>query len=110
MHSTQGSIELKQYEPKCSGVTCVASIEVTAGRDFCNSTGGITESVEVKVNVGLEEEARIKYFVACACACSQEIVQNSPICNKNGNFSCGVCRCNPGWYVTFYYFPYYKQF
>ena len=100
VHSTQSfNIDLKQTEPECSASTCVFTIAATPTTEFCNATGGVTESIEVKVNVGLKEEARIKYYVACACECSQKVERNSPFCNRKGNLTCGACTCEPGWYV-----------
>lgn len=100
VHSTQSfNFELKKYNQKCSGANCIVTIEAKASKEFCNVTGGVTETVEVKISMGLSEEARVKYYVACACACSGVVEINSPACNRNGNLSCGACTCNPGWYV-----------
>ncbi|KAJ8729625.1 hypothetical protein PYW08_001206 [Mythimna loreyi] len=98
VNSTQTfDIDLKQYGHKCTNNKCMAIIAAMATSRFCNASGGVTESVEVKVSMGPKEEAHIKYYVACACECSLRVEPRSPTCNKNGNLTCGACSCEPGW-------------
>lgn len=97
-HSTQSfNIEFDVDEPECAGRLCATTISATPTQDFCNVTGGVSEYVEVKIDVGLAEEVKIKYYVVCACPCSGNAEIRSPVCNRNGNYSCGICICEPGW-------------
>ncbi|CAH2988523.1 unnamed protein product [Chilo suppressalis] len=82
----------------CSNGKCITHLSVQPETNFCLPDSGKFEFVNMKIRVdNVTEDATVKYHVPCACACSDKVERNSPTCNKNGDFSCGVCSCKRGW-------------
>lgn len=54
--------------------------------------------------VGFKSLLKIAVTLRCGCECEKEIygaVVQSEKCSSNGNFSCGICTCNFGYFGKF---------
>lgn len=89
---------LEGNPPVCANRMCTYQVSVKPEKDFCLPNSGKYEYVNMRVRVdNLTEEAVLKYYVPCACACSDEVERDAKHCNGNGNLACGVCACHEGW-------------
>ncbi|XP_018417048.1 PREDICTED: integrin beta-4 isoform X2 [Nanorana parkeri] len=76
----------------------VKALEKVGGQDVCSlpkqdQAGNVILRPSTFTN-GLEIDASI---ICDVCPCEQQKEMNSPKCNGNGHFVCGLCECKDNW-------------
>lgn len=88
--------ELVQGLKSCEGLKIgdTVSFSVEAGLRGCPKKKSSTFTIKPR---GFKDALVVTVDFACGCACENQAVPDSPLCNQgNGTHECGVCQCHPG--------------
>uniref|UniRef100_A0A673KP20 Integrin beta n=1 Tax=Sinocyclocheilus rhinocerous TaxID=307959 RepID=A0A673KP20_9TELE len=80
------------FPVKCVVCVSYAHYERTVFRECGKHTSGFTIRP-----VGFKDRLEVSVDYRCDCSCTYYTKTNSSRCNSAGTYSCGICRCEPGY-------------
>uniref|UniRef100_A0A3B4VME1 Integrin beta n=1 Tax=Seriola dumerili TaxID=41447 RepID=A0A3B4VME1_SERDU len=87
--------EVIQGLRSCSGLKIgdTVSFSVDAQLRGCPKEKSRTFTIKPR---GFKDTLEVRVDFACGCDCEAAAEANSPLCNSNGTYECGVCQCHQG--------------